>query len=64
MIWRIERWIAYPVVLWLTLFGGYLIVQGAEGRGAHRSRTNDNTVATARAHRRPPSARGSLGQTL
>jgi hypothetical protein len=21
----IERWIAYPVVLWLTMFGGYLM---------------------------------------
>jgi hypothetical protein len=33
MIGRIERWIAYPVVLWLTLSGGYLMVQGAEGAG-------------------------------
>jgi hypothetical protein len=21
----VERWVAYPVVLWITLFGGYLM---------------------------------------
>jgi hypothetical protein len=24
-----ERWVAYPVVLWLVLFGGVLLGQGA-----------------------------------
>jgi hypothetical membrane protein len=29
----VERWVAYPVVLWLTVFGGYLM-----GTGEHRKR--------------------------
>jgi hypothetical protein len=23
----LERWIAYPIVLWLVVFGGYLMAQ-------------------------------------
>jgi hypothetical protein len=26
----IERWIAYPTVLWLVAFGGYLLAVGPE----------------------------------
>ena len=28
----VERWIAYPTVLWMLAFGGYLMAQGADAR--------------------------------
>ncbi len=28
----VERWIAYPVVLWMVAFGAYLLASGAEAR--------------------------------
>jgi hypothetical membrane protein len=30
----IERWIVYPVILWMTVLGGYLLGRGTETRGA------------------------------
>jgi hypothetical protein len=47
----IERWIAYPVVLWLTLIGGYLCAAQPESRPPPvdlRDSTEDRTpVATS-----------------
>lgn len=29
----VERWVAYPLLLWVTLLGGYLLGDGGGGRG-------------------------------
>jgi hypothetical protein len=55
----IERWIAYPAVLWLTLFGGYLMgSRGAEaptaaGRAASAAVSGDGKVPVGTASGRP-----------
>jgi hypothetical membrane protein len=41
----IERWIAYPVVLWLTVFGGYLM--GSRGAEAPTPPERASTAATS-----------------
>jgi hypothetical protein len=39
----IERWIAYPAVLWLTVFGGFLM----GGRGAEAPAVSERASSAA-----------------
>ncbi len=39
----VERWVAYPVVLWLTAFGGYVLGHSATASAPHVDRPGERT---------------------
>ena len=42
----VERWIAYPVLLWMVLFGAALMTVGARSRARDGSRPHEGRAYT------------------